>query len=109
MWTTETYQNISQEFATAIGVATGIAVTDIRVDPKIVDNAGRERYRHVTDQLRINRIIADSVRIGKYREVTRRQYWIRRTNPKWTERRTWAAAWREVAGRPHTIKTSKTL
>lgn len=100
MWKQETYRAISEEFATAVGVATAITVTDIKTDPDIVAAAGRDRFRHVTDQIRINRIVAEAVRIGKYREVTRRSFWLQRRNPNWPERRVWSSAWREVAGRP---------
>lgn len=100
MWKPEIYRSITQEFATAVGVATTIAITDIRRDPDIADPPGRERYRRLTDEVRVNRIIAESVRIGRYPEVARKRFWLERIHPEWSDRRLWAAAWREVAGRP---------
>lgn len=99
MWRIETYRAISDEFAIGIGVATKITVTDIKEDPNIVEPKGRKRFQAVSDEVRVNRIIADAVHAGKYQEVSRRTFWLRRENPAWSNRRVWSKAWQEVAGK----------
>lgn len=99
MWRMETYRAISEEFAIGIGVATGITMTDIKEDPDITKGPGRKRYSKLHDDIRVNRIIVDAVRVGRYRELTRKQFWLGRQHPDWSPRRVWSQAWRELAGR----------
>lgn len=99
MWRIETYRAISEEFAIGVGVATNITMTDLKADPDITKQIGRKRYSRLSDDVRVNRIIVDAVRVGRYRELSRKAFWLRRQNPEWTPRRTWSHAWREIAGK----------
>jgi hypothetical protein len=99
MWRIETYRAIAEEFAVGVGVATQITFTDIKADPNITKPSGRKRYQSVSDEVRVNRIIADAVHAGKYREVSRRTFWLQRDNPEWTNRKVWSKAWQEIAGK----------
>lgn len=109
MYRDEIYHQIAREFSTGVGVATAVRVTDIAEAPR-VERSPEERmlYRHAQDQWRVNRIITDAVRTGRYPALTRRVFWSRRTNPDWSERRHYTMAWGDLAGRKRKEKKSKT-
>lgn len=104
MYHERVYRQIADEFGTGIGVATSIRVTEIADSPR-VERSREERiiYRRMNDQWRINRVIAEAVRADRYRELTRRVFWLRGGHPDWSERRCYTTAWNELSGR----KTAK--
>jgi len=106
MYKEEVYREISREFSTGIGVATAFRVTEVAGDPHVERSPeDRIRYRAVQDEWRINRIIVQAVRAGRYRDLTRRVFSLRTNHPDWTPRRWYTTSWTELSGRKRKVKT----
>jgi hypothetical protein len=108
MFREEVYKAVAREFGTAVGIATSVQVTEIVNDPAIEKDTARKRYGGLHDEFRINRIISDAVRKGKYRELTRRAFWLSKQHPDWNERRWWSGAWSSMNPRKKRDKTKAT-
>lgn len=109
MYKDEIYHQIAREFSTGVGVATAVRVTDIAESPQVErSREDRMRYRQAQDQWRVNRIITDAVRTGRYPALTRRVFWSRQSHPDWSERRHYTTAWGDLVGRKRKEKKRKT-
>lgn len=100
MYREEVYRTIAREFATGIGVATTFRVTEVAGDPHVErSREDRVRYRAVQDEWRVNRVVVEAIRKGKYRELARSVFRIGREHPDWSRRRCYTTAWTGIIGR----------
>lgn len=100
MYKEEVYRGIAREFCTGIGVATTFRVTEVVKEPQVERSSeDRIRYRAVQDEWRINRVIGEAVSRGRYRELTRAVYWLRRGHSDWSTRRCYTTAWSTLIGK----------
>jgi hypothetical protein len=101
MFREEVYQQIAKEFATGVGVATSIRVTEVAENPHVERSPeDRIRYRAAQDDWRVNRVICEAIRRGRYQELVRRVFWSRGKNPEWATRKHYTAAWTAMIGKP---------
>lgn len=102
---------IANEFATPVGVAQAMtilpqtekeagSIDDITIDTK----EGREAYKSLNEELRINRITLDAIKRKKYRALTRGVFLAKLKNPKWSDRRAYSHTWRTINNKVTAIK-----
>ena len=107
MFKQQIYTMIANEFATPIGIAEIIApsiddpqelvkglVGEHEFDLESKD--GREAYKKMNEELRINRITLEAIRKNKYQQLTRGVYRAKMDNPKWSDRRAYSHTWRQL-------------
>jgi len=90
----EIYQDVSEAFGTSVGVA---HIIGYKTKEEHIEERTTESYKHLTNSLDINDIVADAIYEDLYEELQRKLYELNKKKRKGTKEITiYKRAWKEI-------------